>query len=264
MKKTAIIIAIVFLFIWGIWIIAIPSKLISGFIEDSLKKQSIRIDLDGLEKGLFYSISKKSVKISNSDNSLILTINNLTAEINFASFMKLSPGIDFNSNIGKGTINGNVSYDKDAGWVMQIKGSGIDISDLPVAEVTSGINGTGDIDFDLYKKGKRSEIKFSLSDINIKSSGLLPLDIFNKARGVMTEENGLIDVKSLVMEGKGLYARVKGYIRGNNHNLNIELMVNSSSDMNPSYLTILEKYKVSPGYYVIKPNAILSEFQISP
>ncbi|MBU3948327.1 MAG: type II secretion system protein GspN [Proteobacteria bacterium] len=252
MKKAALVIAIVFFTFWGLWIIAIPERFISDFINDSLKKYSISIDSEGLEKGVFYSIRIKNVKINNLDNTLILIIHNLKAGINFTSFLKLSPGIDFKCNIEKGKVNGNIGFKKGVGLVARIKGSVIDIGDLPGVGRLFGIGGTGDIDFDLLKKNKQSEIKFSLSDAKIIGFGLIPLDMFKKARGELVEENGLITIKSLVMEGDGIYARVKGYIRKNERNVNIEVMVNSSSDINPSYLAVLEKFKVSPGYYVIK------------
>ncbi len=256
MKKAALFIAIVFFVFWGVWIIAVPERFISDFIKDSLKKYSrISVDYNGFEKGIFYNIGIKSVRISYPDNRLIVIIYNLKAGIDFVSFLKLSPGIDFQCNTKKGNINGNVGFKKGkkgVGPVAQINGSGIDISDLLVVKNFFGIDGTGNIDFDLLKKGKQSEIKFSLNDANIRGAGLIPLDMFKKARGVLIEEKGLITIKSLVMEGNGIYARVKGYIRGNERNITIELMVNSSSGINPSYLAMLDKYKVSPGYYIIK------------
>ncbi|MBU1053075.1 MAG: type II secretion system protein GspN [Proteobacteria bacterium] len=252
MKKAAFFIAVVFFVFWGLWIIAIPNKFVSDYISNSLKRYNIIIDLDSFEKGLFYSIKKQNVQISSTDGTLILVINNLKAGINFASFLKLSPKIDIHCNINKGDVDGNIGFKKGTGLVARIKGSGIDIKDLPVVEKLYGISGTGDINFDFLKIKDKSNIKFSLNNADIKSIGLIPFDLFKKMRGEMFEENGLITVKSLAMEGNGIYARAKGYIKGNKRDLKMEIMVNSSSDMKPSYLEALEKYRVSPGYYVIR------------
>jgi hypothetical protein len=100
-------------------------------------------------------------------------------------------------------------------------------------------------------KNNRREIKFSLRDANIRGPGLLPLEMFQKAQGALVMDGGVSSVKSLSLEGRGIYARVKGYISGKNQDLKMEVMVDSSSQSEPSHLKILEQFKVSPGYYIL-------------
>jgi hypothetical protein len=53
------------------------------------------------------------------------------------------------------------------------------------------------------------------------------------------------------MEGKGVYARIKGIIRESNFDGNIEIMMDSSFDLYPIFKSLLARYKVSEGFYVI-------------
>jgi len=53
------------------------------------------------------------------------------------------------------------------------------------------------------------------------------------------------------MSGTGIYARVKGSIRGADMNMSVELMTDSSFTTEPLFQFILDRYKVSPGYAVI-------------
>lgn len=252
-KKITIVIALVLSAFWGLWVVAIPEDLITHFIENSLIKSGIKIETEALKKGLFYNFGIKRINVTVSNSVPMLTINNVGARLNFTSVVKLTPRIYFNGNINDGKIHGSISLRSSDG-VSIIKGSSIDINDIPALR-RLGIKGKGDLAFDFRHINDRSEINFSLDDAKISSSfsgtGILPLEIFQKVRGALVIENELASVKSLVMEGKGIYARVKGDIRRDNQNLKIELMVDSSSSLNLSSLKIIEPFKVSPGYYVI-------------
>lgn len=262
MKKTTIIIALCLSAFWGVWLVAIPEDLIIHFVENSMIKSGMKIETEGFKKGLFYNLSIKSINVTGENNIPMLTIKDVEARLNFSSVVKLTPQIYFNGNINNGKIHGNVSL-RGAEGISIIKGSSIDIHDIPVLG-RLGIQGEGNLTFDFWHMNKRSEIKFSLDDANTIGSfsgiGILPLDIFQKVRGALVIENELASVKSLVLEGKGIYARVKGEIRRDNQNLKIEVMVDSSSQSDLSSLKIIEQFKVSPGYYVLP----LPYFKISP
>lgn len=253
MKTITIIIALGLSALWGLWLIAVPEGLITNYIENSLIKSGMKIETDGFKKGLFYNFSIKSINVTGKNNVQMLTIKDVEARLNFSSVVKLTPRIYFNGNINNGEIHGNISL-KGTDVVSIINGSNINIQDIP-AFGRLGIQGTGNLTFDLWHMNNRSEIKFSLNDANAYGSfsgtGILPLDIFQKVRGALVIENELASVKSLVLEGKGIYARVKGDIRRNNQNLKIEVMVDSSSQSGLPSLKIIEQFKVSPGYYVI-------------
>ena len=266
MKKITIIIAIGFSVFWGLWLVAVPEGFVIRFIENSLRKSSVKIETDGFKKGIFYNFSAKSINVTGGNNDPMLTIKNVEARINFTSVVKLHPQMNFHGDINNGKIYGNISL-KGADGMLKIKGDNINIRvrDIPVLERWLGIHGTGNLTFDFRQMNNRREIKFSLRDANIRGSflgtglvtGFLPLDMFQKAQGVLVMEDKFVSVKSLVLEGGGIYARVSGDIRGKNQNLKIEVMVDSSSQSEPSPLKIPERFKISPGYY------ILPYFQIS-
>lgn len=239
MKKITIIIAIVFSAFWGVWLFAVPECFITHFVENSMRKSGVKIEMEGVEKGFFYNFSIRSIRVISGNNGSMLTFKNVAAGINFTSIVKLTPRMDFQGNINNGKICGNISL-KSAGGMSEIKGNNINIHDIPVFG-RLGIHGTGNLDFDLWQMNNRREIKFSLRDANMRGvlsrgAGYIPLDMFQKAMGVLVMENGFVSVKSLVLEGRGIYARVKGEIRGDNQNLKIEVMVDSSSKSAQSHI----------------------------
>jgi len=253
MKKITIIIAIGFSVFWGLWLVAVPEGLVTRFIENSLGKTSVKIETDGFKKGIFYNFTAESINVTGGNNDPMLTIKNVEAGINFTSVARLAPQMNFHGDINNGKIYGNISL-KGADGMSKIKGNNINIHDIPVFG-RCGIHGTGNFTFDLRQMNNRREIKFSLRDANIRGSflgtGFLPLDMFQKAKGVLVMEDNLVSVKSLVLEGRGIYARVKGEIRGDNQNLKMEVMVDSSSKSEPSPPKIPERFKISPGYYIL-------------
>ena len=261
MKKTTIIIALGLSAFLGLWLVAIPENLIIHFIENSLTKSGVKIETDDFKKGLFYNFSIKRINVTGENNVPMLTINDVEARLNFTSVVKLTPQIYFNGNINNGEIHGDISLKGSEGLSI-IKGNNIDIHDIP-ALGRLGIQGKGNLAFDLWHMNNRSEIKFYLGDANMSGSfsgiGILPLDIFQKVLGTLVIENELASVKSLVLEGRGIYARIKGDISRDSQNLKIEVMADSSQP-GLSSLKIIEQFKVSPGYYVIP----LPYFKISP
>ncbi|MFO7667576.1 MAG: type II secretion system protein GspN [Desulfobacterales bacterium] len=261
MKKTTIIIALGLSAFLGLWLIAVPENLIIDFIENSLIKSGVKIETEDFKKGLFYNFSIKRLNVTAKNNIPMLTIKDVEARLNFTSVVKLTPRIYFNGNVNNGKIHGNISL-KGAEGASIITGSDIDIHDIPALS-RLGIQGKGKLTFDLWHMNNLSEIKFSLGDANTIASfsgiGIIPLDIFQNVRGTLIIENESASVKSLVLEGRGIYARVKGDISRDNQNLKIEVMADSSQP-GLSSLKIIEQFKVSPGYYVIP----LPYFKIPP
>ena len=98
------------------------------------------------------------------------------------------------------------------------------------------------------------EARFSIREARFEGAfpgvDFLPLDLFQSIRGSLTIEK-TITVKSLTLEGRGVYARVNGNIKGNSLDMKIELMMDSSFGQEPVLAKDLGQYRVSPGYYVI-------------
>jgi type II secretion system protein N len=256
MKKTAVILAICLFLVWGLWLLFIPEDFIIDSIENSLIKSGLKIGTDGFQKGLFYNFSINDLNITDRNNRLILAISDVKARLDISSVVRLDPAVDFLGNITGGNIYGNISV-MDSDGASNIKGSGIDIFKIP-ALGQLGLKGKGNLSFDLLHNNNRSEIKFSVYDINMNASfsgaGFLPLKIFQKARGALVIEKKTVSVTSFAAEGEGIYIRVKGDIGRNNQNLKIEMMIDPSPRFSPLFLAAIEQFKVSPGYYVIPPS----------
>jgi type II secretion system protein N len=256
MKKIASILAICFFLIWGFWLFFIPENFIIDSIENSSIKSGIKIGTDGFRKGLFYNFSINDLNLTYRNNRPILTINDVKARLSFSSVVRFSPRVDFTGNISGGEIYGNTSLG-DPDGASNIKGSGIDIFKIPALGFLR-LKGKGNLSFDLLHINNRSEIKFSVDDINLNAtfSGarFLPLNLFQKGRGSLIIEKEAVLIKSFAVEGNGIYMRITGDIGRNNQNLKIEMMIDPSPRLSPLFMAAIEQFKVSPGYYVIPPS----------
>ena len=108
---------------------------------------------------------------------------------------------------------------------------------------------------DMNIENSRGEIRFALTNAAFESASfggiVLPLEMFYKARGAMTINNKTVDIKSFALEGDGIYARIKGNITEGRASLTAELMPERSFKEKNYIFSMLEQYKVSPGYYSI-------------
>ncbi len=139
-------------------------------------------------------------------------------------------------------------------WTLQIVGENIQINGLPIIEKI-GVYGDGNLMFNFQRKHRKGEITFSIDNAMLKGAltgiSALPLHLFRNVKGLLTIGDASIAVNSLTMEGKGIYVRIKGIIKESNFDGNIEIMMDSSFDLYPTLKSLLARYKVSEGFYVI-------------
>jgi hypothetical protein len=97
------------------------------------------------------------------------------------------------------------------------------------------------------------DIKFSITGAKLKSLDVsgksIPIDIFHTVRGALIMKGRSVDVKSVTLEGKGLFARASGTIMGGMMDITLELMPEPEADMLIS--VVAGRYKVSDGLYRI-------------
>jgi hypothetical protein len=152
-----------------------------------------------------------------------------------------------------GTINGTITEEQ-WGIALHIVGENIQINGLPIIEKI-GVYGEGNLMFNFQRKHRKGEITFSIDNAMLKGAlggvSALPLHLFRNVKGLFTVGDASIAVNSLTMEGKGIYVRIKGIIKENNFEGNIEIMMDSSFDLYTTLKSLLERYKVSEGFYVI-------------
>lgn len=256
MKKAVIAIIAIPLVLIGLWLVAVPDALIIRHMEDALRGQGMKLRIMGFSKGLLYNFSVGQMQVSTEKNFPIFSVNDLHAGIDFLSLLKFKPQLDLSGSVNDGRIYGVIclrGQGTGGGSTINVNGDGININGIPALE-RFGVRGSGSLGFDLHLMDDIGEVRFSIREARFEGafSGVdfLPLDLFQSVRGTLTMEK-TITVKFLTLEGRGIYARVNGNIKGNSLDMKMELMMDSSFGLEPVLAEVLEPYRVSPGYYVI-------------
>lgn len=238
--------------LYGLWLIVIPEDLIINLIENSLKGNNLHVETTGFKKGLFYSFKSNGIMLKKSDNTL-LSIENVVGRINPLPLLLMRLTLSFNGDINGGKIIGEFNLLKKENQV-DISIDSANVDEIPFFAVV-GLNGKGVLSGELHVRDRSGELRFSIKDTRFESrsfSGVtVPMGIFHSARGAMVINGDAVKVSSFSLEGKGIYARVKGDIRGGLMNLKMEIMRDSSFTGDTYIFSMIENYKVSPGYYVI-------------
>jgi type II secretion system protein N len=255
-------------------------------MKDAAGSRDIKIELTGLQKGLFFTIhiervivstqSQKNIALASplssspimegdrqstapplvggekGEGGLLLTIHNVDIIPDLLSLLKLSPQININGQVNFGTVRG-ILFMKQANPDLFLDGENIQINGLPIIERT-GIYGDGSLKFNYQRTEERGEVTFSIDNAKLKGAltglGVLPLGVFKSVRGLLTIGDTL-NVDSLAFEGMGIYMRIKGKIKESRFDGNIEMMIDSSFELHTVVESLLERYKISAGYYVI-------------
>jgi type II secretion system protein N len=268
-KKIAIAIVILLFSLWGLWLIAIPESFLAGYLQRSLAGLGIALDLTGFKKGFFYTlhVDRASLtKLTPSGNGppasppgggrtegpAFVVVQNLDIAPDMLSFLKLNPLFNFSGQIGQGRIRGAAGREH-GDLTAAVHGERIDIGSLPIL-AQAGIHGEGILAFDFRWRESRGEISFSVAEARLSGTlagnSAIPLNFFKSVKGLLTLGN-TITVNSLALEGSGVYVRVKGEIREGSLDGRAEVMVDASFPQHPLLQSFLERYRVSPGYYVI-------------
>jgi type II secretion system protein N len=250
-KKILIALTAIPVIFWGIWI-AVPETSIQSIIENSISNNKFRLEVKGVKKGLFYNLSVDNLILKNSKKELIF-LSNIYGRINPLSLIMLRLNLSFNGEVGEGTISGHTSLIRNKTQIgFDIKKA--DISDIPLFKLI-GIQGTGTISGRLTIIDDTGHVEFVTKDSSFEPaifSGVkVPLNLFHNIRGSVDIKGNIINVVSVALEGKDIYARLKGVVKDAVMDLDMELMPGVSFIENPLFLAELEKYRISPGYYVI-------------
>jgi type II secretion system protein N len=251
-KRLLIALAVLVIFIFGLWFIAIPESLLLDLIKGSLKDSGIVIDVISPQKGLFYNFKAEGLVLKKSDKEL-LVIHNMSGRLNFPSLLKLRTALELNGEIGDGRVYGRTDLfgGKNHSEIF-IENANIEaMSFFPLV----GIEGTGLLSGELKMDRDNGNATFSIRDADFKPATFggipVPLDVFHTAQCAITIAGDTMNITSLVMEGDGIYARIRGKIASGKPDLVLELMPEKSLKEKDFIFPLFEKYKVSPGYYAI-------------
>ncbi|MDH7499583.1 MAG: type II secretion system protein GspN, partial [candidate division NC10 bacterium] len=254
MKRLFFLTIAVLLFPVGIWWFLISEDLLLHSIESSLAPYQLHADFLHLRKGPFYQVQSQSISLKRSDQPLF-SIDDFVGRINPLLLFLMRPNLSFRGVVAGGHIAGEVSQPYMRGARGQIRFDRLSLDGIPfLAE--KGIAGGGVITGEGRLDDHRGELTFSIQGLHLKNGSswgaVIPLDLFDRGRGILCMEEEKIRIGSFSLEGDGIFARIKGTIGGGETDLTIEIMPDAHLlEEGSSRLSLLEKFKVSPGYYVI-------------
>jgi type II secretion system protein N len=249
-KILIILLAIPFIF-WVTWLV-FPKTSMQSLIDDSIRDGKIEIEVEGLEKGLFYNMSVERLVLKSSGEEQV-SLDNIHARINPLPLILLRLNLYFDGGIEGGIISGHMNLARNK-MRMDVNVKEADISEIPLFKI-AGLQGTGTISGRFTTINGKGHVEFFTEDASFEPaifSGItVPLNFFHSVRGSFDIKGNIINVVSVALGGKNIYARLKGTIKDGVMDLNMELMPGISFIENPLFVYGLEKYKVSPGYYLI-------------
>ncbi len=251
MKKIALAVIAVVLIVWAVWI-AFPVSAMQSMIDGILHNRDLSIRIDGLKKGFFYRLHADRITLANTGGALLL-LDSVDARINPLSFIVLRIDLSAQGRIGEG------SFHADASFSRKVRAVNVDFGQARLKDIQfltiGGIQGNGIVSGNISLSGQRWHISFSVSDAEIEpvmhGDVMVPLNFFHTVKGAMNGAGNTIDITSVSLEGRNIFARLKGLIRGNLMDLRMEVMPEKALLENPLFLAHIERYQVSPGYYVI-------------
>ncbi len=252
MKRLLVAGIIAAVLVFGLWFIAVPESLLSGLITNSFQGSPVSIDVVNLQKGLFYNVRIGQIVLKKAGAAL-LSVDNASGRISFSSLLKLRPGITFHGDVAGGTVRGTL-YLSGGGRSLDVVLKNAQIEEVPFFTRT-GLGGRGIISGEYRAENNTGNLKFTVEDAAIKTASFggvpVPLNMFRTARGAMETNGSMLRIISFAMEGKGIYARIKGDVTGRMFNLTMEIMPDASLEGQDPIFSIIRSYEVSPGYYSI-------------
>jgi len=251
MKKAMIAGAAALVIIIGLWLIVLPEDLILSRINATLKEDNLILEIPGFKKGPFFTFHAPVLRLKRG-GAVLLKIESLTGSINPLSLVLIRLPLSFRGNIGGGTVEGHIDllhwHDR---CIIAIDKAGAEQSALLS---TLGLSGEGVLSGSLLAGEKYFELKFEIREAHLTGAvyGLpIPPDCFHTVRGLIRVSGKDLGIDSIWMEGRGLNARLKGTLKGGQADLTLEIMKDSSFVDSGQLLQFMERYKVSPGYYVV-------------
>lgn len=251
-----VVAAVILLF--GLWSIVITDTMVSALIENALKGSDISVDITNFKKGIFFSLTMDRIILKKSGNTL-LSIEHASGKINPLSLFIMRLTLHLSGEIGGGRINGGFDLFKGK------KHIDMDISNAHIEEIPFfaliGLDGKGVLSGGLRLENGKGETRLELKETELKTGTFggvaVPLEMFDNARGAIAISSGVLKVVSFSLEGKGIYARIKGTITGGRTDLTMELMPDKTFTENNPVFSLINNYKVSPGFYSIPINSAL-------
>jgi len=250
-KKILFVLIAIPVILWAPWFV-IPETTIQSIMEDYFIGKKFHVEIHEMKKGIFYNFSANKLVVRSSTREIIF-FSNVHGAINPLSLLILQLNISVDGTVGGGNISGNVRLAKNN---MQMH---LDFTKAHIDQILmlkrAGINGTGTLSGRFSMINNKGNIDFNTEDGNFQqaefASVKVPLNFFNNVKGAIEINGDILNIISVYCEGKNIYARLKGVIKDAVMDLTMEVMPGQSFIENPFFFTELERYKISPGYYII-------------
>lgn len=230
---------------------AVPESLMIRFMERKLSVRNTSFETVGLSKGLFYSVSIDRVLVNKKDNPLLI-FHDVHVTPDLIALLTFKPRLRIRGKMNTGAVDGSIGRE-DGSVSIAMSGRNIQVNGVPLLEYV-GISGEGALSFQFQQTGKSGEVRLTIDSANLKGSvngaPAVPLTVFNTVKGALVTGD-TITIRSLTMEGKGIYARLTGEFTNSRLKGKIEIMTNPSCELYPLLQVTLKQYMISPGHYII-------------
>jgi type II secretion system protein N len=235
----------------GLWA-AIPVTAIEAIIEDSVRNQNIDIKVEGLKKGLFYRLRADGIVLKRTESEII-SLHSVQADLSPLHLVALRMDLSVSGRLGEGSFSGDASLSRKK-VILNLDFRQAQLKDMQFLSA-AGIRGRGTVSGNIVMTDQKGHIDFLVNDAEIEPAGFsgafVPLNIFRTVKGSVDVDGNAVDVTSISLEGPNIFARLRGAIRNNFMDLRMEVMPEKVFLENPLLLSQVERYQVSPGYYVI-------------
>jgi type II secretion system protein N len=249
----AALIAIIFVSIGvvGIWYWGVPDNYVADRIE-GLGVNPVNIKVEGFAKRILFQFNIDRVLIKNGDDE-IWSVLDVSGGIKPLQLLKGKAVITAAGGSYGGNINAAIKVSKNE------QDASISFTDIETSEISyfrsMGFEGRGALSGSLNYANGKGGLEFVVDDTELKgfsgSGVFIPLDYFHTVRGAAELVSpDSVRIKSFALSGEGIYVRIKGRIEKGLADLEVEVMPEASFPGN-SLLMLIERYKISEGYYYI-------------
>lgn len=250
MKYVFASLALIAVLVIGVWNVGIPEGVIIRLIENSLSDSTLEIEFSGFRKGLFYSFGAEGIEIKRNGRTLV-SAEDFSGRMHLLSLLKLKLPFTFSAGIGGGILDGSLDL---LGRELSMKVEGVKAGAIPFVEQI-GLKGDGSLSGSMGMKENQGDARFDIREMRFSSGTFgsisVPLSDFRSAQCALEMKGGSVKVRSCTMEGPGVYARIKGDIASGKLNLILEIMPEKSFADRNLVFSLLDRYKVSAGYYSV-------------
>ncbi len=222
-----------------VWIFAIPPDIIPRLVERQTARMGVEASVQGFRKGTFFNFRADSLTLS-VNGSEVASFHDLKGGLNPLKLYLLKLEVPVRATLGGGTIKAKFLRGLSS-QSLDARLAGADMGGM--AALKNLIKGK--VSGQLAFRDNSGTMKFQMSGMDVP-----PLGIKNALGLAFFGPKG-IELKSVSLEGDGVYAKLKGTISGGAYNLTAEVMPDNNAPGAELLKMALAQYESSPGYYVI-------------